>query len=181
MSAPRSAYDYLPEGFSSPMMGLGPLPFPNMSAVSLTQPWASAVAEGHKRYETRTWAITAVRLGTIALHATARPDKEFCDSVRPMFGDDYTFPTSAIIGLIHVTECHKTNSLKMPMTLEERVKEYGLGDFSEGRYAWEISRVLRFDDPIRTGGALSLWRVPDDVEEQLVHRLYREDYTIIEH
>lgn len=42
-----------------------------MKALTLWQPWASLIAAGHKRIETRAWA-TRYR-GPLAIHAAARP------------------------------------------------------------------------------------------------------------
>lgn len=43
-----------------------------MWALTLTQPWASLVVLGEKRYETRSWRPPAARIGErIAIHAAA--------------------------------------------------------------------------------------------------------------
>ena len=42
-----------------------------MKAITIWQPWASLLASGRKRYETRSWATTY--RGPIAIHAAKRP------------------------------------------------------------------------------------------------------------
>jgi activating signal cointegrator 1 len=55
-----------------------------VKAISLWQPWATLIALGEKKFETRSW-LTNYR-GQIAIHAAKRmePDQlEFCE--RPVF------------------------------------------------------------------------------------------------
>src|SRR6185437_11075967 len=48
-----------------------------MRAISLWQPWASLIACGVKRYETRSWAPPRDLIGqTIAIHAAKKVDKD---------------------------------------------------------------------------------------------------------
>lgn len=45
-----------------------------MKAITLHQPWASLIAEGHKTIETRSWAPPKALIGErIAIHAAQRP------------------------------------------------------------------------------------------------------------
>ena len=46
-------------------------------AISLWQPWATLIANGHKRYETRAWR-TAYR-GPLLIHAGLGADIEFTE------------------------------------------------------------------------------------------------------
>lgn len=53
-----------------------------MKAISLWQPWASLIACGVKRYETRHWAPSRDLIGqTIAIHAAKKIDRESGDFV----------------------------------------------------------------------------------------------------
>ena len=45
-----------------------------MRAVSLWQPWASLIADGRKKVETRHWPMHY--RGPLAIHATQRVEKE---------------------------------------------------------------------------------------------------------
>ena len=48
-----------------------------MRAISLHQPWASLIAEGHKDVETRSWAPPGRLVGQrIAIHAAKRTPKQ---------------------------------------------------------------------------------------------------------
>lgn len=63
-----------------------------MKAITLWQPWASLLAHGAKKYETRSWA-TKYR-GPIAIHAAATPFKRIIKNVFPLhewnYAPDYT-------------------------------------------------------------------------------------------
>ncbi len=54
-----------------------------MKALTLQQPWATLIAEGHKRVENRTWQ-TAYR-GPLAIHAGLKVDPAGLDLARWMF------------------------------------------------------------------------------------------------
>lgn len=45
-----------------------------MKALSIRQPWASLIAEGHKTIETRTWAPWKGYRGPLAIHASKTVD-----------------------------------------------------------------------------------------------------------
>lgn len=48
-----------------------------MKAITIKQPWATLIALGEKRFETRSWQ-TKYR-GPIAIHAGKTIDKEYCE------------------------------------------------------------------------------------------------------
>jgi len=115
-----------------------------MKALSLTQPWASLIADGRKRIETRSWP-TSFR-GRIAIHAAKSIDKEACAEFgyRP---ED--LPRGAIIGTIELYGCVRFPSPLAPPD------EYG--DFYEGRYGFLLKDFCEAPKPIPTRGALGLW------------------------
>lgn len=49
-----------------------------MQAISVLQPWAWAIAHGHKRVENRTWNTS--HRGPLLIHASMRVDLAACDS-----------------------------------------------------------------------------------------------------
>lgn len=50
-----------------------------MKAITVWQPWASLLASGRKKYETRSWA-TSYR-SPIAIHAAKRPVRQTIDAL----------------------------------------------------------------------------------------------------
>ena len=158
-----------------------------MKALTLTQPWATLVAIGAKKYETRSWG-TAYR-GPIAIHSAKNFPKK-CRSLciqQPFQStldnrDPMDLPLGFIIAVAEVHDCIKMTS-ELPKLLGKQVRltyfdgysmsdkhidrmEFCFGDFSIGRVAWELSNVQQLAKPIPCKGALGLWTVPEDV---LIH------------
>jgi hypothetical protein len=147
-----------------------------MRALSLTQPWATLAAIGAKTIETRSWP-TYYR-GPLLIHASKGfPGwaRDVC--LRPRFqmalgragycGAPAELTVGAIIGIVTLVGCVSTSqALEMASDTE---KEFG--DYGPGRFAWQLSEALRFDEPIPCKGALGLWKVPDEIARALELRL----------
>ena len=114
-----------------------------MKALTVRQPWAWYITEGRKRYETRSW-YTRYR-GTLAIHA----GKNAKDMARAGITG---LPLGAVVCAVQLVACHRTEDLQ-DITEEER----SLGDFSPGRYAWELRDVVVFDQPVPARGSLGFW------------------------
>lgn len=142
-----------------------------MKGISVTQPWATLVSLGAKRYETRSWQ-TRYR-GPLLIHAS----KGFPTAAKRLVVEEPHFraalekggfanarfmPTGAVIAICDLTAC-------MPAARVGHLspEEYSFGDFSPGRYAWLLTDVIRLQIPIPWTGALSLWDVPSDLQEKL--------------
>ena len=136
-----------------------------MRAISLWQPWASAVELGLKRIETRGWA-TKVR-GPIAIHASARRDRtvmEFLKMHLPMFrmrlllDGDLVFPFGAIVAvadLVDVLPCDER------LRSELGAVEEAFGDFSDGRFAWKLANVRALPRPVPFKGRQGFFNVEE--------------------
>lgn len=139
-----------------------------MKAISLWQPWASAIAVGVKKIETRSW-LTHYR-GRLAIHATAntpRKDLDFFDRMdavsRAAFaaaGIDRKsdLPQGFIVATCDVVDC-------VPQTAKFVNKltrlEYPWGIYATGRFAWILDNVVRLQEPIyvpRGGQRLWNWK-----------------------
>ncbi len=146
-----------------------------MKAITITQPWATLVAIGAKRIETRSWA-TAYR-GALAIHAGKglgpvggrRGLRELC------FGNpflkvlvdaginvpglldagtfDRVFPLGAIIAVVNLFDVRPASYLADAISQHE----IAFGDYSAGRHGWLLEDVQRLDAPIDCKGALGLW------------------------
>lgn len=132
-----------------------------MKAITLTQPWATLVALGHKQRETRSWS-TNFR-GEIAIHAAKGYPAEAKDftryqvSVGLLNGDG--LPLGAFVAVADLVDCRRTGCLAdLDLTATER----SLGDYSHGRFSFGLANI-RPIRPIGARGALSIWDVdPDD-------------------
>jgi len=142
-----------------------------MKAISLWQPWASAVSLGLKRFETRHWA-TLYR-GTLAIHAAKTTvGRDFFEKslmmtgeIRQVFDREnlYSFrmlPKGAIVAVCELEKCLPTN-LPMSFTAIETM----LGDFSPGRFAWRLVNVRGLKRPYFVVGHQGIFNVPDDLGE----------------
>lgn len=155
-----------------------------MKALTLTQPWASLVAIGAKRIETRSWS-TSYR-GPLAIHAAkglgpvggmrglvdlVRQDVFWnaLISLRPsVFNVEglakRALPFGAIVAVCELVDClpikiysigdSAINGASYPIPTEP---ERSFGDYSVGRFAWLLADIHTLPEPIPAKGALGLW------------------------
>lgn len=129
-----------------------------MKALTLTQPWATLVILGIKHWETRGW-FTRER-GRIAVHAAkgwTKADRALADELRALsiLPADADLPLGAVLGTVRLDGLIRTD----PQLVERHISpaEYILGDYSPGRYGWELGEPRPFPEPIPARGALGLW------------------------
>ena len=156
-----------------------------MKALTLTQPWATLVACGAKRIETRSWS-TPFR-GLLAIHAAKGLGpiggksglKEQCQV--PAFSsalgdvcgwlkfDLEKLPLGAIVATAKLVDVKRIDLPLRAEVLAQKVTplEIEFGDYTSGRYAWYLESVNCLEYPIKCNGALSLWDVPPEVERQI--------------
>lgn len=135
-----------------------------MKALSLTQPWATAIIIGRKQIETRSWQ-TSFR-GQIAIHAAKGFPawaKEFASVEHALQRLPSRFPLGAIIGVAKIQDIRSTYELKLTISAIEKI----YGDYSDGRFGWLLSDVIALPEPIPCKGALSLWDVPAEIEAEI--------------
>lgn len=138
-----------------------------IKAISLWQPWASLMAAGVKRHETRHWA-TSYR-GPIALHAAktvdvaGAPDRLCLDVLGEFWAKTCARGAVVAVGqLIAVLQAERVADHLTPADL-------AAGNFTRGRFAWRVDNIRRLDDPIPTIGRQGLfdWSPPADIEQRL--------------
>ncbi|HUX67795.1 MAG TPA: ASCH domain-containing protein [Terriglobales bacterium] len=125
-----------------------------LKAITLTQPWAEAVARGWKRVETRSWS-TPYR-GRIAIHAA----KGWRAADRYFAVEQGLDPNTLVRGAI-VATCRLVDCLFMDRDYLDGVcpEEQRWGIFSPGRYAWVLEDVEALEEPIPAVGHLGLWTI----------------------
>lgn len=138
----------------------------HIKAITLFNPWATLMAMGLKKIETRSWA-THYR-GPLAIHAglnrkfvggkflTGLCQRNLCLlHQRLVFG--------AIVAIVLLTDC-----VRITYPLSEPDREYNpyricarneieLGDYRVGRYMWITQFQKRIEPPILARGAMGLW------------------------
>jgi activating signal cointegrator 1 len=130
-------------------------------AISLWQPWASLVAIGAKKFETRHWS-TGYR-GLLAIHAAkrwTRDEQRFTwemsqkyPELREYFLSERNLvkkpPLGVMLCIVRLEYIVQTN----PNEWVGRLPEYDFGNYSPGRFAWKLELVEVFDKPIPARGA----------------------------
>ena len=167
-----------------------------MRAITIHQPYASLIAVGVKKYETRSWATS--HRGPIAIHASKKllaPSTHMGESksilgvwkrMADIFGEPEPwrkpplyvnsefialyrdqFPLGAVIATAELVACRQIacydahtpscivdhwGKLEYPSD-DERL----FGDWTPGRFAWELVKVQMLPEPIPTRGRQGLW------------------------
>ena len=127
-----------------------------MKAISLWQPWASAMALGLKTVETRHW-WTGQR-GLIAIHAAKRWTAEEREFTAAM-GLPPVLPLGAIVAVGELVEVKRSEQLVGQLSEQE----LGWGNYGPGRYGWIFRNVVALNEPVPFRGAQGFFEVPDDL------------------
>lgn len=123
-----------------------------MKCLSLTQPWATAVAMGIKRIETRSWGTTY--RGPLLIHAAKGFPKwarEFAEEERALGRIPSRLPRGALVARCLLVDVKRTQDTET--TAIERL----YGDYAPGRFAWILSDIEPLPEPIPARGSLGLW------------------------
>lgn len=145
-----------------------------LQALTLWQPWASAIAAGVKVYENRVWAPARLRARPArpmwtALHAGAkvdpglsRPERGYrfgrgWSMLRDLWpglpgGRDYPWPRG-FLGLVRY-------DVAEPFEAGERCHD---DPWCSGPWCWRVGRVVLLPEVIAANGAQGLWNVPDEL------------------
>lgn len=155
-----------------------------MKAITLHQPWASLLACGAKKYETRSWA-TSYR-GKIAIHAGKKSPASALRyvgvvAIKAMlqalgFSEDSRLVDTlerldrgVVIATAELVGCHKINTRYTSHSFDEfslfmnnqwipiSENEHLFGDWTPGRYAWEFANMTMFPEPIPARGRQRIW------------------------
>lgn len=127
-----------------------------MKALTLHQPWASLIADGRKRYETRSWVprVSQLRVGDLlAIHAGATVVEDCVYDLYGLTPAAVDLPTRAVLCVCRLTAMRHTEGLVDDISDEE----FDYGDWSPGRWAWGLEVIERFDPPIPARGMQGLW------------------------
>jgi hypothetical protein len=140
-----------------------------MKVLTLTQPWASLLfvpdLRLRKRMETRSWFTNYT--GTIGIHAGKGlggmskhefvrlcKSEPFATALQAMgYKRASDLPRGCIIGTVDIVQMFHTEEMDGIISNVERA----FGDYSDGRWAWDLTRPRRWETPIPTRGALGLW------------------------
>jgi activating signal cointegrator 1 len=137
-----------------------------MKVISLHQPWATLIAIGAKRIETRSWN-TSYR-GPLAIHASKEIPKyarefamydEECRAALDAAG--YThysmLPKGAIVAVCNLAQVLPTFKVRELPADWWNPSEKHFGNYEAGRHGFLLVDVQRLIDPIPARGSLGLW------------------------
>ena len=149
-----------------------------MKALTLYQPWATLVAIGAKRIETRSWK-TNYR-GPLAIHAGKNISQLPICCTEPFLttlklagylwaNGDWTspLPKGAILAtceLVYIKKIDQFDWISNQQAWlinstywEASEQEHAFGNYSIGRYMWFLDKVKTLEGPIPAKGAMGLW------------------------
>jgi hypothetical protein len=140
-----------------------------VKAITLHQPWASLIACGVKRVETRSKPTT--HRGLVAIHAAVRwtpAQREFVAGIRfayPGTALPAEPPLGAVVAVARVADC-QVMTPELIAAQEER--ELEVGDWRPGRYAWLLEDVRPLRTPVPATGAQGWFFLPLAVREAVL-------------
>lgn len=142
-----------------------------MKTITLFQPWASLVANGSKKYETRSWS--ASWRGPILIHAAKKMpgniifQEPFYSALKEQhcsdeIGAGIEFPGPCILAICNLVNCLKIVSRNSECAFLENDQciegnEFYFGDYTPGRYAWQLENVHQLAKPISAKGMQRIW------------------------
>ncbi len=122
-----------------------------MKALSIRQPWAWLIINGHKRIENREWY--ASYRGPLLIHASKTFDDDwafwFIESRFPqiVLPQRHEYPLGAIVGEVNLVKC---------------VSDWDSRWFV-GPYGFVLEDPVAYPKPIPYRGSLGLFDVPDEI------------------
>jgi hypothetical protein len=123
-----------------------------VKGITIRQPWVELILQGGKPYEIRSWR-TSYR-GPIMLHAAKALDKA---AVVALEIDASSLFRGGFVGRAELKDCR-------PFTRADAkvLRRNGafVGEWSAGRFAWELANVCRLRAPVTFRGTLGLFNVP---------------------
>jgi len=126
-----------------------------VKALTLTQPWATLVITGRKRFETRSW-WTGYR-GQLAIHAAKGMPGWAKETAREFGLDPDVLPRGVILGTVHLKAVASTSDVRRGLEWADDHLELAAGDYDDGRWAWQLVMPRAFSETIPTRGMLGLW------------------------
>lgn len=143
-----------------------------MKCISLWQPWASLIAVGAKKIETRSWT-TSYR-GVLAIHAAKvfnRESRDFWMTSRFVRARVEQFnalspdvPLGAFVAVCRLADVKTAFQLSGTLGAEEEA----LGNYGIGRYGWILEDVQPLSPPVPAKGAQGLWSIMPELAERIM-------------
>ena len=112
-----------------------------VKAISLYQPWASYIANGHKTIETRSW------------YTSYRGDLVICSSKRPAIKG---LPAGKALAIAELFDCRA-------MRYEDA--DAAMCPWEYGRFSWLLRNVRKIDHPFSVRGRQGIYEIEIDLRQ----------------
>jgi activating signal cointegrator 1 len=145
-----------------------------MLCLSLWQPWASLLAHGIKKIETRSWQPRVRLPFTLAVHAAKKWTQALADlcntepfaSALRTIGPPDDLWRGCVVGVVRVVNVCDTVGLAFshgsyPSAADDT--ERAFGDYSPGRFGWVCDTFRPLKTPIPCRGMQGMFALPDEV------------------
>lgn len=124
-----------------------------MKALTIKEPWATLIIDGHKQYEFRSWK-TNYR-GKILIHAGLSVEKDMLIKFKD-YNINININPGYIIGEAVIDDCILVdNKFNYELRNIDSIV-YGRSNHVE-TYAWKLTNIIKYDKPILVKGKLGLW------------------------
>jgi len=135
-----------------------------MKALTIKQPWVHAILHEGKDIENRSWQRSF--RGWLALHASAKPNRDAKFPRGILLPDFDTLDYSAICGVARVVD----------IVTKSRSKWFWHPADGSTNFGWVLADVVALKSSMECKGALGLWEVPAMIFRELQHQLPRIDF-----
>ena len=125
-----------------------------MRVLTIKEPFATLIKDNIKKYETRSWK-TNYR-GELFIHAGIGKSKSknynsALNFLKSEPSPGYIICKCRLVDCILITE-------DFNKYIQSKTTEYNYGDFTPGRYAWQLELIEVLKEPIPAKGKLSIWK-----------------------
>ena len=128
--------------------------------MTLHQPYASLIAQGYKKIETRSWRPPAALIGQpLAIHAGQKliiPKDTAClQAVSDCLGEDWAkqLPRGQILAIVRLNRAVAISADRQLTAGREAL----FGNYHPGHWAWYLDNVQLLRTPLSLKGRQGLW------------------------
>ena len=122
-----------------------------MKAFTVYQPYAYLIVAGLKVYETRP-RRTNIR-GRVAVHAGKGRLPSISMAASLALPKSPVLHYGAVLGTVEIVDCVPVEEIAHKLT----EREWDIGDYSPGRFAWVLKNPVMFSTPVPASGKQGWW------------------------
>ena len=137
----------------------------DLRALSIIQPWAECIILHGKNVENRSW--TTNKRGYIAIHASAKKDKERFEIVQDNYGvklDPDNSDFGCILGFARIVNVIDKKSIN------RNTKKWFMG-----KYGIVLTDIIILKEPVPVKGALGFWKIPPSVLKKCLAQMSKKN------